>query len=344
MYHQQILIGLTVLLIILSIVLFFLTRKSSTSSNTESEDDASNSISNMVVRGESTIGKDCPGCGNPTPQNPNYPVFPSGCCVTKSCPKIGTPKKPKKVGMCKTFAPPENEMKSQLSKSMSQSAISKMQPGLVKAAFIKNMIWRVKALNVFFIRDKNYSVEKANFVRNSVERILAPVVGIEFNWEPKLEKGGIKHIKITFDKDDGAWSYVGRQSEFNSPSMNLGWLDNDRDYDFPAAKGKATVVIHEFCHALGMIHEHSRRDADLPWNCEAIYQIAGAPPNNWSRAKVNAQIFTPERNFVGSVYDPYSIMHYYFPDDNFMYPVGLPHNTELSCLDKCWLRRAYPKN
>ena len=130
--------------------------------------------------------------------------------------------------------------------------------------------------------------------------------------------------------------------------MNLGWLDsyNKGDYDFEAAKGKATVVIHEFGHALGMIHEHSRSDTPLPWNCKAVYETLGGPPNNWNKQMVDGNVFDTESlsNLYASPYDPKSIMHYYFPDKYFMEPVGLPQNTELSCLDICWLRKMYPKN
>jgi hypothetical protein len=52
-------------------------------------------------------------------------------------------------------------------------------------------------------------------------------------------------VRIAFN-DDGAWSYIGTDAlsiPAGQPTMNFGWLDEG-------------VVLHEFGHMIGMIHEH----------------------------------------------------------------------------------------
>ena len=51
-------------------------------------------------------------------------------------------------------------------------------------------------------------------------------------------------IRITFDQNDGAWSYVGtdcRGIPLDQPTMNLGFLDGG-------------TAGHEFGHAIGLAH------------------------------------------------------------------------------------------
>ena len=53
-------------------------------------------------------------------------------------------------------------------------------------------------------------------------------------------------IRISFDPNDGAWSYVGtdcRGIPSNEATMNLGFMDGG-------------TTAHEFGHAIGLAHEH----------------------------------------------------------------------------------------
>jgi len=61
-------------------------------------------------------------------------------------------------------------------------------------------------------------------------------------------------IRISFVADDGSWSYIGTDClgiGKTKPTMNFGWLKDDTD-----ATEYERVVVHEFGHALGAIHEH----------------------------------------------------------------------------------------
>ena len=76
------------------------------------------------------------------------------------------------------------------------------------------------------------------------------------------------------------------------------------------------TVIHEFGHVLGFAHEQFNPQIPLVWNRPAVYADFAAPPNNWSKGKIEHNVFNvvnrgtdPFFEVIGD-YDPDSIMHY----------------------------------
>ena len=214
------------------------------------------------------------------------------------------------------------------------------------AAFQKGTTWAVDAeIKISFIKglvtfqnssyDSNYSKDKADWVEKVIRTKIDPIVGLKFIWDVPESEGD---IRISFIEKLGAFSYVGTQalnSQKNEMTMNLGWLDRNRN---------GAVVIHEFGHALGMIHEHQREDADLVWNKEVVYRTMAEPPHKWSRRDVDSQIFSQNElsSFNGSEYDKYSIMHYIYPNEFFLNNPNLKNITKLSKIDVEWLNKIYP--
>lgn len=138
-----------------------------------------------------------------------------------------------------------------------------------KAAFLKGVEWPAnETIKVAFIKqpfrfndgstvDPEYTKAKADWVRDSVEKYITPLVNLKFEWDVPQSRSD---VRIMFVKARGAWSYLGTQAlsiPKSQPTMNLGWLDTGSDWDFKEAAGTAAVVIHEFGHCLGMIHELS---------------------------------------------------------------------------------------
>lgn len=162
-------------------------------------------------------------------------------------------------------------------------------------------------------------------------------IQLVFDNDPKAE------IRVAFMQGQGSWSYVGTecaQVPLEQPTMNLGWLDAstpDEEY--------SRVVLHEFGHALGCIHEHQSPDTGISWNKPVVYEYYGGPPNYWSREKVDFNLFQKysksHTNF--SRFDPKSIMLYAidvrFTTDGF----HSESNKYLSPTDKCFMEKTYPK-
>jgi hypothetical protein len=97
-------------------------------------------------------------------------------------------------------------------------------------------------------------------------------------------------IRVDKDPSEGSWSYLGTDIlgiPKDEMTMNLGWI-LDTENDFEASR---RVVVHEMGHTLSFGHEQAHPEGDIDWNREAVYAYYGGPPNNWSRAQVNAQVF-----------------------------------------------------
>ncbi len=157
---------------------------------------------------------------------------------------------------------------------------------------------------------------------------------------------GDAEIRISFGADDGSWSAVGNDALIESyfprhqPTMNFGWLEDDSsDEEY------ARVVLHEFGHALGCIHEHSSPGTTMQWNKPKVYAYYAGSPNFWSKADIDGNIFEryakTQTNF--SAFDPDSIMLYEFPPEFFVQGGGTHANKALSKTDKAFIARMYPQ-
>lgn len=152
---------------------------------------------------------------------------------------------------------------------------------------------------------------------------------------------GRADIRVSFVQNGSSWSVIGKQAlqvGQNEATMNFGWL-NDRtpEYEF------RRTILHEFGHALGLLHEHQNPSGGIPWNEEAVYNHYRLTQGWDQRTTYQNVIQKASRNATQfSNYDPHSIMHYPVSASltNGQYQVGM--NQALSATDIVYIRQVYP--
>lgn len=144
-------------------------------------------------------------------------------------------------------------------------------------------------------------------------------------------------IRVTFDPDDGAWSYVGTDCAsipLDQPTMNLGFLDGG-------------TAAHEFGHAIGLGHEHQNPAGGIEWNEDVVLRDLAGPPNHWSPEQIRHNVLRKYAldQIRGTRFDPESIMLYFFPGSWVRGGVGTRRNEVLSAVDKEFIGsvQAYPR-
>lgn len=157
----------------------------------------------------------------------------------------------------------------------------------------------------------------------------------------RVVNSGPADIRVAFTQNGSSWSMVGSGSaraNQQKPSMNFGWL-TDRTPEYEVRR----TVLHEFGHALGLLHEHQNPAGGIPWDEAAVYDHY-RDTQGWDRKTTYDNVIgTANRNDTQySVHDRASIMHY--PVDGRLtkgrYEVGM--NNELSSIDRLYIARMYP--
>lgn len=152
-------------------------------------------------------------------------------------------------------------------------------------------------------------------------------------------------VRVGFWRQDGSWSYVGRDvidygADPNERTMNFGW-------DLTTPYGRDTA-LHEIGHTLGFPHEHQNPYSGIVWNEPAVYDYFRGPPNNWPDDTIEYNILRKlsPGEVSGSEWDHDSIMHYWFPqgviDRPAQFRQGLTPQPGLSARDIEWVRQFYP--
>lgn len=186
---------------------------------------------------------------------------------------------------------------------------------------------------------------KIAFLGTTNQQIKEKIISFANQWP--------KHVNLKFEFVDGqngdiristepggSWSYIGTDAtliDAEKATMNYGWLTPDTpDEEY------SRVVLHEFGHALGAIHEHQHPDAGIPWDNPKVYAYYARM--GWSKEQVDNNIFSKydSDQLNTSVYDRASIMHYAVPNDLTTGDWEIGWNTNLSDMDKSFMRKQYP--
>lgn len=258
------------------------------------------------------------------------------------------PPKPALPGRSAGTAPLTNQL-SELSKTLEAKMENKDQwcfawipeitstSGKSKGAILKDAAWQPgETVTVSFL-DGDPALHKR--VREMAERWTAPGMA---NLAFVFANHNNTDVRISFQYK-GSWSLLGkycrRRTDTSQPTMNFGWLKPDSPDDV-----LRRVVLHEFGHALGFIHEHQNPLNSIKWNRDAVIADLSGPPNKWTSQEIEENMFEqPSAHEVhGTPVDKSSIMMYPIPaswtKDGFN--VGL--NTDLSQTDRDLAKQVYP--
>lgn len=152
---------------------------------------------------------------------------------------------------------------------------------------------------------------------------------------------GDADVRISFVAGDGSWSTVGttcRKVPAARATMNYGWIDaNSTEEDL------RSVVLHEFGHALGLIHEHQNPVAGIHWNRDAVIKELSGPPNSWSVDEIEFNVLNPAApdEVTATNLDKASIMMYPIPQTWTTDGFSAGFNSDLSKTDKTFIRKQY---
>jgi hypothetical protein len=163
-----------------------------------------------------------------------------------------------------------------------------------------------------------------------IKERISPIVGLNIS---RVTDPKDANVRISFDPNGGAWSLVGTDClhEKLKPTMNLGWFD-------------VATVMHEWGHTLGMIHEHQNPSGNpIKWDDPKVYKWA-KDTQGWDKQTTDSNIISRYKSsqINGSVFDPQSIMLYFFPGSLTENNEGTHENLRLSGLDVTWINKMYP--
>ena len=210
--------------------------------------------------------------------------------------------------------------------------------GAEKAACLRETMWtKGDTITVSFL-DGDEGVQKK--VRKYAEQWTARDMA-DLNLEFRTDKTDTM-IRISF-RHPGSWSALGgtckRITDKSAPTMNYGWIT-------PATPNVEVrrVVLHEFGHALGLIHEHQNpKDNPIVWNPRAVIADLSGPPNNWTVEQILDNVLQPYADAAvkATPFDPDSIMMYLVPERWTANGVSTELNSQISKQDADLIREVY---
>jgi len=207
--------------------------------------------------------------------------------------------------------------------------------GSTKAALVKDSKWvSGDTISIAFL---DGTEQQKALVRRFASEWVDGLANLKLSFQnsPKAD------IRISF-QFKGSWSVIGttcKNVPNNEATMNFGWLDPG------ISDSKARqVILHEFGHALGLIHEHQNPNHAIDWNKPAVIADLSGPPNNWDEETIQHNMFEvyPPNEVAATKLDSTSIMMYRIPKAWTNDGTSSEFNDNLSETDKKFIRKQYP--
>lgn len=202
-----------------------------------------------------------------------------------------------------------------------------------RAAHIKGTAWDTNHIAVHFM-DGSFQLQRRVW---KVAKQWSDISGIML--VPATDKHK-SDLRVTFSPG-GSWSFVGTQAldiSTKEPTMQLGWLTEDSEDE-----ELQQVVLHEFGHAMGLIHEHQNPTQGILWDKERVYAFYMGYPHYWSKAQVDTNVFEKYSKDVTQFteFDPTSIMLYPIPAEFTHDGFSVDWNLGISDMDKKFIQELY---
>lgn len=289
---------------------------------------------------------------------------------------------PKLVKMCaQAGLPPKTKSVKKVMKKDSKDGKApkdnKKRAMRMRAAFLKSKIWPANTtIRIGFMREPDPELPRTDvdimektvdsegnslkvdplqravadlpikdaIIKTITER-LQPIVNVKlmfYDENNELINPNVADIRIDFDEFNGAWSLLGTEcltvKDKKEPTMNFGWFD-------------VPTTLHEFCHALGMVHEHQNpKGKTILWDKERVREWAKST-QGWDQETTDSNIIERYKldEINGSTFDSKSIMLYFFPGSLVLDPntqqccgTGTNQNLMFSPYDVLYLNYNYP--
>lgn len=153
---------------------------------------------------------------------------------------------------------------------------------------------------------------------------------------------GASNIRINLDNKGGHNSMIGTLA--NNAAEDERTMNFDTT-DFKTYAAMRRTVLHEFGHAIGLLHEHYSPVAGIPWNKEAVYAEL-KKTQGWDKTTVDVNLFQQYNLSYtnGTEYDKTSIMHYPVFARWTTNGFSVDWNNDLSDGDKKLIALLYPKD
>ncbi|KAJ6575756.1 hypothetical protein DFH09DRAFT_1361850 [Mycena vulgaris] len=236
------------------------------------------------------------------------------------------------------IAVPDSDKNSSISKETIIGAIGGSASSAAHAVVTKlDQLWDSGATVTY-----SYSGGTVN-QQDKVDKVILewfPYANITF------QRSNAGTLRIAFDPKIGSWSYVGKVNlgiSTGQVTMNLGWVEDNTT----VSENDRGVILHEFGHALGLLHEHQSpaRAGTLHLDEDAVYAYYAAT-QGWDKATIKSQIIdvynaSDVSNF--SALDMTSIMMYFMPSAMNLERVNVAPNNALSDMDKAYMIINYPR-
>lgn len=192
---------------------------------------------------------------------------------------------------------------------------------------------------------------KIAFMNNPPDFITIPIIAAANKWLPYISlkfefvTQGTSDIRILLGLE-GNESLVGTDAllvDQDKPTLEFHAHEL-----FTAAGAKPLpelegIVLHEFGHVLGALHEHQHPDANIPWNVPLLTEVLKEQGLSEEVIKQNFFDKNDPADFHYAPYDRESIMHYNVPNEATLGEFEITNTGKLCPLDIATMRAIYPE-